>query len=85
MIVKMYFMNEVPFTFDELPELAIHDPDLIELADMQTRFEPEDLYRSSDYLIAEEAHPCFFPVELENPKDLPDDLEFQFDEEDLAS
>jgi hypothetical protein len=85
MIVKMYFMNEVPFTFDELPELAIHDPDLIELADMQTRFEPEDLYKSSDYLISEEAHPCFFPVELVNPEDLPDDLEFQFDEEDLAS
>jgi len=85
MIVKMYFINEVPFTFDELPEFAIHDPELNELADMQNRFEPEDLYKSSNYLLQEEVHPCFFPVELENPEDMPDDLEFEFDEEDLAS
>jgi hypothetical protein len=30
-------------------------------------------------------HPCLFPVELENPEDLPDDLEFEYDEEDLSS
>ena len=84
-IIKTYYINHIPFTFDELPELAIHDPDLNELADMQTRFEPEDLYKSSNYLIMEEAHPCFFPVELVNPEDLPDDLEFQYNGEDLAS
>jgi len=85
MIVKMYFINHIPFTFDELPELAITDPDLIKLADQERRFEPEDLYKNSFYLIDEEAHPCFFPVELENPEDLPDDLEFEYDEGDLSS
>jgi len=33
-------------------------------------------------LIDEEVHPCFFPVDLENPEDMPD-MEFNYDEEDL--
>jgi hypothetical protein len=73
MIVKMYFINHIPFTFDELPEMAIQDPYLIEQADQQLRYEPEDLYKSSFYLIDEECHPCLFPVELENPQDCPCD------------
>lgn len=81
MIVKMYFINEVPFTFDELPDGHLYDKDLIELADKQLRFEPEDLYLNSFYLIDEEAHPCFFDVEIENPQDLPEDLQFELDEE----
>ena len=85
MIVKMYVINHIPFTFDELPDGHLYDRDLIQLADQQLRFEPEDLYRNSFYLIDEEAHPCFFPVELENPEDLPDDLQFELDEEDLTS
>jgi len=42
----------------------------------------QDLYRNSFYLIDEEVHPCFFPVDLENPEDMPD-MEFNYDEEDL--
>ena len=85
MIVKMYFINEVPFTFDELPEGHMYDDELRKLADLQRTFEPEDLYQNSMYLIEEEAHPCFFLVDLENPEDLPDDLEYEFSEEDLTS
>jgi len=85
MIVKMYFINEIPFTFDELPDGHLYDQDLIKLADQQRTFEPEDLYQNSFYLIDEEAHPCFFPVELENPEDMPDDIEYEYDEEDLTS
>ena len=73
MIVKMYFINEVPFTFDDLPVYAYKDPELIKKADLQRRFEPDDLYRSSFYLIDEEAHPFLFDLELENPQDLPID------------
>lgn len=85
MIVKMYFINEVPFTFDELPDGHLYDLELIKLADQSRTFEPEDLYRSSFYLIDEEVHPCLFPVELENPEDMPDDIEYEYDEEDLTS
>jgi len=73
MIVKMYFINEVPFTFDELPDESIYDEELIKLADLSLRYEPEDLYKSSFYLIDELCHPMLFEVSLENPQDLPVD------------
>ena len=83
MIVKMYFINEIPFTFDELPEGHLLDQDLIREADKYRTFEPEDLFKNSFYLIDEEAHPCLFQVDLENPQDLPPEIQFDFDEEDL--
>ena len=72
-VVLMYFMNQIAFTFDDVPDSQMYDLELIELADNERRFEPEDLYRSSYYLIAEEAHPMLFDVELENPEMLPVD------------
>ena len=72
-IVRMYFINQIPFTFDELPEESLYDFELIEIADKERRYDPEDLYRSSFYLIDEEVHPCLFEVDLENPEDMPDE------------
>ena len=72
-IVLMYFINSIPFTFDELPDESIFDLELINLADNERRFEPEDLYCSSFYLIDEECHPMLFEVELENPEMMPAD------------
>jgi hypothetical protein len=72
-LVLMYFINQVPFTFDDVPDSLMYDLELIELADNERRFEPEDLYRSSFYLIDEECHPLMFEVELENPEMLPAD------------
>ena len=72
-IVLMYFINSVPFTFDDLPKSAMQDLELIHLADNERRFEPEDLYQASYYLILEECHPLMFELELENPEMLPVD------------
>ncbi len=72
-IVLMYFINSVPFTFDELSDECITDLELIKLADNERRYEPEDLYRSSQYLILEECHPLMFELELSNPEMLPID------------
>jgi hypothetical protein len=72
-LVLMYFINQIPFTFDDVPDSLMYDLELIELADNERRFEPEDLYKSSYYLISEEAHPMLFDVELENPEMLPAD------------
>ena len=83
MIVKMYFINQVPFTFDELPDGHLYDKDLVELANKERSFDPEDLYRSSFYLIDEEVHPCLFLVDFENPEDMPDEEVYYHDEEDL--
>ena len=82
MIVKMYFISEIPFTFDELPDGHLYDKDLCRLADKQRNFEPEDLFKNSFYLIDEEAHPLLFEMDLENPQDLPEDI-MEFNEEDL--
>lgn len=71
----MYFINEVPFTFDELPDCCMYDLDIIHLADQMLRYDAEDLYKTSFYLIDEEAHPMLFELELENPEDLPQDDE----------
>jgi hypothetical protein len=72
-IVLMYFIQNVPFTFDDLPDDGLYDLDLIEIADSERRFEPEDLYKSSFYLIDELCHPLMFELELENPEMLPVD------------
>ena len=77
-IVKMYFISEIPFTFDELPDGHLYDRDLCRLADKQSSFEPKDLYKNSFYLIDEEAHPLLFEMDLENPQDLPEDI-MEFD------
>jgi hypothetical protein len=71
MIVLMYFINQIPFTFDELPADSISDLELIALADKERRFDPEDLYKTSFYLIDEECHPMLFELDLENPELLP--------------
>jgi hypothetical protein len=63
----------------------LYDQDLCREADKNRTFEPEDLYYSSFYLIDEECHPCLFPIELENPEDMPDDDYYIFDEEDLLN
>ena len=83
MIVKMYFLNDIPFTFDELPVGHLWDQDLVKEANGNRSFEIEDIYKGSNYLIQEECHPCFDNIEISNPEILPDDLVSYFDEEDL--
>ena len=84
MIVKMYFINQIPFTFDEMPDGHMYDDDLKRLADKQRTFEPNDLFKNSFYLIDEEAHPLLFEMDLENPQDLPDE-DYEFLPQDLSS
>lgn len=71
MIVKMYFINQIPFTFDELPDYCLEDVDMIEKANETRCFTPEELYNYCFYLIDEECHPLLFDLDLENPEDLP--------------
>jgi len=84
-IVRMYFLNGVPFTFDELPDGHLFDTELVEIAEKNQRYEMEDVFIGSQYLSMEMAHPCFDDIDIENPEELPEDLleYFGFDEEDL--
>jgi|TARA_B100000085_G_C18366427_1_gene440470 hypothetical protein len=72
-VVKMYFINNIPFTFDELPDGHLYDKDVTTEANENMSYDYEDLYKLSDYLISEQCHPCLFPMDLENPEDMPDE------------
>ena len=73
MIVKMYFINGMPFTFDELPDGHLRDVDLIKEADESRTFNDDDMYQYYSYLVEEE---------LQNPEELPDDIDIHIDWED---
>ena len=72
-LVLMYLIQNIPFTFDELPELARQNPSVIQLANSYPRETAEDMYRASIYLMMEECHPMMYELELENPELLPVD------------
>lgn len=72
-IVDMYFINGVPFTFDDIPTVTQDDPYVQIEAEESTDYTTEDMYNWSNYLIMEECHPLLFDLELENPEALPQD------------
>jgi len=82
-IVKIYFFEGIPFTFDEMPDGHLYDRDLVEEANRNKSYEVEDLYVGSNYMIMEGMHPCFDDIKIANPKELPLDLIPFFNEEDL--
>ena len=84
MIVKMFFINGIPFTFDELPFGHTWDEELCSVADENPCYDPEYMYKAYGYLMLEELHPLYFPVELENPELLPDDLEYLYEQEEFT-
>ena len=53
MIVKMYFINGMPFTFDELPEGHLREQDLIKEADKHRTFNDDEMYQYYGYLVEE--------------------------------
>jgi hypothetical protein len=69
-IIKTYYINNIPFTFDDIPEIAQDDPEIIAKAEQQLTMTPEIFYQKSFYLIDEEAHPMLFELDLENPEAL---------------
>lgn len=70
-LVLLYCIQDIPFTFDELPEIAKENPEVLDLANNEHRWEVEEMYRASMYLMAEECHPMMFELELENPELMP--------------
>ena len=64
----MYFINGMPYTFDDVEESIYYDHEIIEWADGNTKYDIDDLYRASQYLIAEQCHPLLFDLELHNPE-----------------
>ena len=74
-IVKMYFINYVPFTFDEIDTVACEDPEVIVQANGNKVYTEEQLYKYHSYLAEEECSPLLFDMDslIENTQDLPID------------
>ena len=72
-LVLMYFINGIPYTFDDVEESSYFDHEIIEWADDNPKYNTEDMYRASQYLIEEQCHPLLFELELDNPELLPID------------
>jgi hypothetical protein len=69
----MYFIQGIPFTFDDVESDLQNDPYVNIEAENTTNYTSQDLYNWSRYLMEEECHPLLFPIELENPEALPQD------------
>jgi hypothetical protein len=69
----MYFIQGIPYTFDELPQI-VQDHPVIQTEALNNRdYSDEDLYLCSSYLVNEEAHPLMFELDVDNPNLLPTD------------
>lgn len=71
--VLMYYIENIPFAFDLLEEEDKNDPWILAEAAINPEYMMEDIFRFSDYLIAEECHPVLFELDLVNPEVLPDE------------
>lgn len=72
-VVRMYFIQNIPYTFDELPQLIQDHPSVQTEALSQRDYDDEDLFKYSTYLVMEEMHPLMYEVECVNPELLPKD------------
>jgi hypothetical protein len=72
-VVRMYFIQDLPYTFDELPLLIQEHPSVQAEALSYKDYDDEELFRVSNYLVMEEMHPLIYNIEVENPELLPKD------------
>ena len=71
--VLMYFIQEIPFAMDDLTLQQKQDKWILSEAAMNPEYTLQDIFRWSDYLIAEECHPVIFDLDIVNPEVLPDE------------
>ncbi len=72
-VVDMWYIQGIPFTFDELPApMAIEE--IQQEAASNESYTMEDMMQWSDYLIAEQCHPLLFTVEefIDNYEEVPE-------------
>lgn len=69
----MYFINEIPYTYDNLVKRIAENLEVILEATANHVYTEDEVYWASYYLMEEQAHPLIFALELENPELLPAD------------
>ena len=70
--VLMYYVNEVPFSFDTLERERKQDKWILSEAAINDDYTLADILKYSEYLIAEECHPVLFELDLVNPELIPE-------------
>ena len=70
--VLMYYINEIPFSFDTLEREQKQDKWILSEAAINDDYTLEDILRYSEYLIAEECHPVLYELDLVNPELIPE-------------
>lgn len=70
-IVLVYFLNGLPFVYDDISDDERNDPFIKICAEEEPSLDIEDLTKNSEYLMLEELHPLIFPVELDEISILP--------------
>jgi hypothetical protein len=71
--VRMYFIQGLPYTFDELPKGVEEMPQIQTEALGAKDYDMEELYKVSAYLMEEECHPLMFELPIDDPAMLPQD------------
>ena len=71
--VLMYYIESMPFAFDVLEKEDKDNKWILAEAAMNQDYTLEDIFKYSDYLIAEECHPVLFELDLINPEVMPDE------------
>lgn len=73
-IVKVYFINEMPFTYDSIDDIIKEDEKILEEAIHLPTLSIEEIHQKSAYLLEEGLHPLLNSVELHPESVLPDML-----------
>ena len=71
--VLMYYIESMPFAFDVLEKEEKDNKWILAEAAMNQDYTLEEIFKYSDYLIAEECHPVLFELDLINPEVMPDE------------
>ena len=73
-IVDMWYIQGIPFTFEELPQAMAELDEIEDEASSATGYSMEDMMKWSNYLISEQCHPLLFTVEefIENYEEVPE-------------
>ena len=70
-IVLVYFLNGLPFVYDDISEAEKEDAYVKAIAGVADPIDVEQLTKNSEYLMMEELHPMLFPIELDEVSVLP--------------
>jgi hypothetical protein len=73
-IIKVYFINEIPFTYDRVDAIISKDEKVINEVIANPTLTLELIAQKSDYLIKENMHPLLCDVTLHPESVLPDSL-----------